>query len=131
MVAPSACNLEITPRITFAHESTAPNERDGRAVPRLNIGLEAVQLEPGEGAMQDQLHSVSHKALTSEISKRVVSEKTTLESAADEVVDINNPHELLRGPVHYKKPFMRPRREPLKIRLVRRGIARRRNPTPM
>ncbi len=131
VVTPSACDFEITPRITFPNESTTSNKRDRSTIPGLNVRLEAMQLEFCESSMQDQSHSIPHKALTSEIGKCVVSEKTTLERAADDIVDINNSHELLRGLVHHKKPFMRPCREPLEISLVGRGSARRCNPTPV
>jgi len=48
MVAPAATELEATRGVAFLDEPTGLDETDGSDIAGLDVGLKAMQLEPGE-----------------------------------------------------------------------------------
>jgi len=94
MVAPAAANLGQPPRTAFAHKPARPGQRLRAPVVRLDVGLDAVELELPKGVPQHQPQSFAHQSTAGVRHERVIAHGAALEISADDVVQIDDAHEV-------------------------------------
>src|SRR5438309_11875416 len=63
VIPPLARNLEVARRVAFAVKAETLHESNRCAIPRLNVGLEAMQAQAPKRELQDRRQGLAHVAL--------------------------------------------------------------------
>src|SRR5687767_14034464 len=88
VVAPAPADLEVARRVTLALEAGAADEREGGGVAGLDVGLDAVELEAGEGVAEHEPQALGHVAAPGVGLARVVAHVSAAEVAVDDLVEV-------------------------------------------
>jgi hypothetical protein len=89
MVSPAAAELEIPGRVTFKAKPKAPHQTTRRHVSRLDIGLEAVEVELAEGVVEHEAKGLAHVSLAGEGGADVIAEVGALERATGDLAELD------------------------------------------
>src|SRR5436190_2448849 len=90
VIAPSAVDLEVSRRQSLAAESKFLYQRLRRAIRRLNVGLEAMQLRHLKGMRNDLCNALLHQPAAGERHERIVSEVRTAKAAVHHLADVDH-----------------------------------------
>src|SRR5207248_10956156 len=88
VVAPAASDLQIARREPLELEAGALDEPLRAVVPRLDVRLDAVELQLAEDVAQDELEPLRHQALARVRRERVVAEVRALEKAVRDLAQV-------------------------------------------
>ena len=97
VVAPASPDLQVARREALLPEPEPPHQPPGVAIPRLNVGLQAVEPEAPERVAQDQRQAFRHVALARVRPERVVAEVGALEVPAHDLVQVDHAHDGVVG----------------------------------
>ena len=131
MISPPATDLAKATREAFFHKAELARKGDGRLVPRLNICLDAMQLQFPECMLEHQSQSLTHQSAPGMRLERVITQNAALKIPAHDVVDVDDTGDCVRLLVHNEKAPIQIRGNAFEIfaECLRRG--RRRNPAPV
>src|SRR5919197_2754947 len=91
VIPPAAADFQVSRRKTFASKTRPPDECNGGGISRLNVGLDAVQLEHAESVTKNQSHAFSHVALSGIGCADPEPEIGAAECAIDDLRDVEDP----------------------------------------
>src|SRR5215470_3005494 len=91
VIAPVARYPHVPTRESLAGEAGSAYERNRAPVPRLNVGLDAMQSQRSECDAQRERQPLGHVAAPSMRSERVVAEVRTAECATNDFTQVENP----------------------------------------
>src|SRR3989442_11348593 len=124
---PLARNLEVARRVAFAVKAETLHESNRCAIPRLNVGLEAMQAQAPKRELQDRRQGLAHVALPRIRGTNVVAEIGASEAAADYLTDLDCAEECLIGAAYDEPAFALPAATATEQQTKRRVGARRRD----
>ena len=90
MVGPLAVDLKITPGKPFPQEAAAFYQGNGCGIAGLDIGFQPMELEAAEGITDGQLHPFEHQALARVLGHCIVTQKSTLKGAPNDMVKVDH-----------------------------------------
>src|SRR5215471_13031175 len=90
VVAPAPCDPYVAAREPFANESGIARERQRAQVGRLDVRLDAVQLECTKRHAEGEPQALGHVASTGVRGKGVIAEIRTLKQTADDFAQIED-----------------------------------------
>src|SRR2546422_8554808 len=127
VIPPLARNLEVARRVAFAVKAETLHESNRCAIPRLNVGLEAMQAQAPKRELQDRRQGLAHVALPRIRGTNVVAEIGASEAAADDLTDLDCAEECLIGAAYDEPAFALPAATATEQQTKRRVGARRRD----
>jgi hypothetical protein len=107
MVFPAAANLRQPPRKTFADKAAASGQRPRGTVVRLDVGLDAMELELVKGMFQNQLQSFAHQSPARVGPECVIADEGALKISANDIVQVDDTHDAAGVPVDDEKSVVR------------------------
>ena len=107
MVLPTTADFQVPWRIAFPSEAQAANEGSRSPVGRLDVCLEAMQLEHPERLGDHEPHSLRHVPPTSVGHESVVSKVGAPKWASHNLAHVHDADHLTGGPQEGEKALMR------------------------
>ena len=90
VISPTAADLQVAGRVPFQSETARFDERDGRGIPGLDIGLEPVQPQGPECEPHDGPQAGAHESLALVAGEHVVAQVGAAKGAANDVRDVED-----------------------------------------
>jgi hypothetical protein len=106
MVPPAAAHFEHAAREALSNKSAFPGEGNGRVIVRLNVHLQAVQLQFSKAVFEHQTHPFMHQSLAGMRRECVITQRRALKGPADDIVDINDTNNVTRFTMDNQEPIM-------------------------